>query len=242
MRYDSERHHRRSIRLKGYDYRQVGGYFITLVTQDRACLFGEVVDGEMRLNEYGQIAWEEWFRSAEIRREIRLYPDEFVVMPNHIHGIVWIAEPHVGAHGGAPNHHPAGTYGGAPNQSHPPAIVGTRGGAPDQSHPPAIVGTRGGAPDQSHPPAIVGAHGRAPLQRPPRSLSSFIGGYKSAVTKRINVLRGVPGAPVWQRNYYEHIIRNEDDLEAIRHYILTNPSRWHEDRENPHSVGANPSV
>jgi REP element-mobilizing transposase RayT len=73
-------------------------------------------------------------------------------------------------------------------------------------------------------------------------LSSFVAGFKSAVTKRIIALHGAPGAPVWQRNYYEHIIRNEDDLEAIRHYILTNPSRWHEDRENPHSVGAGPFV
>jgi putative transposase len=206
MRYDSERHHRRSIRLKGYDYRQVGGYFITLVTQDRACLFGEVVDGEMRMNEYGQIAWEEWFRSAEIRREIRLYPDEFVVMPNHIHGIVWIVEPHVGATGPSP----------LPNHSSP-------------NQPPPL-------PNGLFLPS---SHPRGPARQ---SLSSFIGGYKSAVTKQINALRGAPGAPVWQRNYYEHIIRNEDDLEAIRYYILTNPSRWHEDRENPHSVGAGPFV
>jgi len=206
MRYDSERHHRRSIRLKGYDYRQVGGYFITLVTQHRACLFGEVVDGEMRMNEYGQIAWEEWFRSAEIRREIRLYPDEFVVMPNHIHGIVWIVEPHVGATGTSP----------LPNHS-----------SPNQA-PPLPNGL-----------FLPSSHPRGPARQ---SLSSFIGGYKSAVTKQINALRGAPGAPVWQRNYYEHIIRNEDDLEAIRYYILTNPSRWHEDRENPHSVGAGPFV
>ena len=206
MRYDSERHHRRSIRLKGYDYRQVGGYFITLVTQDRACLFGEVVDGEMRMNEYGQIAWEEWFRSAEIRREIRLYPDEFVVMPNHIHGIVWIVEPHVGATGPSP----------LPNHSSP-------------NQPPPL-------PNGLFLPS---SHPRGPARR---SLSSFIGGYKSAVTKQINALRGAPGAPVWQRNYYEHIIRNEDDLEAIRYYILTNPSRWHEDRENPYFVIADPSV
>jgi len=202
MRYDPEWHHRRSIRLQGYDYRQAGGYFITLVTQDRACLFGEVVDGEVRMNEYGQIAWEEWFRSAEIRREIRLYPDEFVVMPNHIHGVIWIVE----------------TCGGAT-------------GASPQPHAPTIVRAHRRAP----------LH-RAPLQRPPRSLSSFVAGFKSAVTKRINEHRGTPGAPVWQRNYYEHIIRNEDDLEAIRHYILTNPSRWHEDRENPYFVVADPSV
>jgi len=73
-------------------------------------------------------------------------------------------------------------------------------------------------------------------------LSLFIGGFKSAVTRRINELRGTPGAPVWQRNYYEHIIRNEDDFEAIRRYILTNPLQWHQDRENPYAVGANSSV
>jgi REP element-mobilizing transposase RayT len=145
MRYDPDRHHRRSIRLRGYDYRQPGAYFVTIVTQDRACLFGEVVGEEMHLNELGKIVWEEWFRSAEIRQEIELLPDEFVVMPNHVHGIVWIVESPVGAHGRAPLHH-------------------------------------------------------APLQRLPRSLASFIAGFKSAtipderkdlsVRKTINLLYG----------------------------------------------------
>jgi len=216
MRYEPERHHRRSIRLKGYDYRQAGAYFVTLVTQNRACLFGEVVDGEMRLNEYGQIAWEEWFRSAEIRREIRLYPDEFVVMPNHIHGIVWIAEPHVGATGPSPlpNH-------SSPNQPSP---------LPNHSSPNQSSSLPNGL-------LLPSSRPRGPARR---SLSSFIGGYKSAVTKRINEHRGAPGAPVWQRNYYEHIIRNEDDFEAIRHYILTNPLHWHQDHENPHSTADSP--
>jgi len=108
MPYDPEKPHRRSIRLQGYDYRQPGAYFIPIVTQNRACLFGEVVDGAMRLNEWGKIIREEWFRSAEIRREIKLLPDELVVMPNHIHGIVWIVDGDndvsetVRAHGRAP--------------------------------------------------------------------------------------------------------------------------------------------
>jgi hypothetical protein len=102
MRYDPERHHRRSIRLKDCDYTRMGAYFVTLCTQGRVCLFGEIVAGEMRLNEYGEIVQKEWFRSAEIRREIVLFSDEFVVMPNHIHGIVRIVESpnaHVGATG-----------------------------------------------------------------------------------------------------------------------------------------------
>ncbi|MGC8720949.1 MAG: transposase, partial [Thermodesulforhabdaceae bacterium] len=90
MPYDPERHHRRSIRLKGYDYSQPGAYFITICTQGRAHLFGEVVEGEMRLNTWGQIVWEEWFRSAVLRPYVRLCPNEFVVMPNHVHGIIWI--------------------------------------------------------------------------------------------------------------------------------------------------------
>jgi hypothetical protein len=97
MRYDPDRHHRRSIRLRGYDYRQPGAYFVTIVTQNHACLFDEVVGEEMHLNELGKIVWEERFRSTEIRQEIDLLPDEFVMMPNHVHGIVWIVESPVGA-------------------------------------------------------------------------------------------------------------------------------------------------
>jgi hypothetical protein len=83
-------HHRRSIRLAGYDYASEGGYYITIVTKGRVCLFGEVINGEMQLNDFGRIVHEEWFRSTVIRHEIELDMDEFVVMPNHIHGIVWI--------------------------------------------------------------------------------------------------------------------------------------------------------
>ena len=90
MRYNPEIHHRRSIRLKGYDYSQPGAYFITICTHERECLFGEIVNDEMILNDYGKIVYEEWFLSAKIRNEIELYENEFVVMPNHIHGIVWI--------------------------------------------------------------------------------------------------------------------------------------------------------
>ncbi len=197
MKYDPDRHHRRSVRLKGYDYAQPGAYFVTICTQNRECLFGENVAGKMRLNALWEIVRGEWFRSAEIRAEIELHPDEFVVMPNHIHGIVWIIshddEYSVGAHGGAPQN--------GPN---------------------------------------VGAHCHAPLRRPPRSLGSFIAGFKSAVTKRINQRRGTPGAPVWQRNYYEHIIRDERALNAIRRYIAENPMRWHLDRYNDAASGIDP--
>ena len=198
MRYDPERHHRRSIRLKDYDYTRMGAYFVTLCTQGRVCLFGEIMAGEMRLNEYGEIVQKEWFRSAEIRREIVLFSDEFVVMPNHIHGIVRIVE--------SPNAHVGAT------------------------------GPTAGATD-----ATVGATGRSPLQGPAkRSLASFVAGFKSAVTKRINDRRGTPGATVWQRNYYEHIIRHAESLNRIRAYILDNPLQWHLDHERAPATDAPP--
>lgn len=77
------------------------------------------------------------------------------------------------------------------------------------------------------------AHSSAPLRRPPRSLGSFVAQFKAVTTRRINAARHTPGMPVWQRNYYEHIVRDEGELEAIRSYIADNPRRWAEDRENP---------
>jgi putative transposase len=173
MKYDPPKHHRRSLRLKEYDYAQSGAYFVTLVAHNRQCIFGQFVNGDIALNEFGQIVSEEWTRSAAIRQEIEL--DAFIVMPNHIHGIVIIT-----------------------NRS-------------------------------------VGATGRSPLLAgpPKHSLGPFIGGFKSAATKRINEIRSTPGLPIWQRNYYEHIIRYEESLDRIREYVLTNPAGWEFDPENP---------
>ena len=159
------RYNRRSIRLKDFDYSQPGAYFVTVCTYRREHLFGKLVDGEMRLNRFGRIVWEEWMRSADIRPEIIL--DEFVVMPNHVHGIIVITESK-----STDNHQ-----------------------------------------------NLVGAHGRAPLRRKPRSLSSFLAGWKSATAKRINQIRGTPGGAVLQRNFYDHIVRNERSLNRTREYI-----------------------
>ncbi|MBC7263399.1 MAG: transposase [Chloroflexi bacterium] len=180
--YDPQKHHRRSIRLKGYDYTQPGAYFITLVAHQHEMLFGEVVDGEMILSEYGRIVAEEWERTALVRPYVQL--DEFVVMPNHIHGIVWIVDDAVGA---------------------------TRRVAPTAN---------------GYPTGLVS-----------KSLGAIVAQFKSIVTKRIAKTRGAPGTPVWQRNYWEHIIRNEAALDRIREYILTNPLRWVLDRENPDRQG-----
>jgi len=90
MKYDPEKHHRKSIRLRGYDYASAGAYFITICTHQRQCLFGEVINSIMQLSSYGTIAATEWVRSADLRQEIEL--GEWIVMPNHFHGIVFIRE------------------------------------------------------------------------------------------------------------------------------------------------------
>ncbi len=160
---------------------------LILCAHNRECLFGDVVNSEMQLSAIGTIVLEEWLRSPEIRAEIEL--DEWIIMPNHLHGIVVI----VGAHGGAPN-------------------------APD---------TPGGGHDTPNR-----ADSRPPLRRQPRSLGSFIAGFKSAVTTRVNTIYDSGGAKLWQRNYHEHIIRNERELNAIRAYIQNNPTKWAADRDN----------
>ncbi|GAA5002912.1 transposase [Pseudoluteimonas lycopersici] len=168
---------RKSIRLRGYDYTQAGAYFVTICAQGHACLFGNITNGEMRLNNIGNIVAEEWAKTREIRIGMEL--DAWVVMPNHFHGII--------------------------------VIVDSR--------------RRGDRPV-------------APTGPQPRSVGAVVAGFKSAATKRINALRGTPGTPVWQRNYHEHIIRNEGSLDRIRQYILDNPAQWATDRENPSSHSA----
>ena len=201
MKYDPEKHHRRSIRLKGYDYSQAGAYFITIVTQGRTCLFGDVEDGEMRLSTWGEIAREEWFKTAQIRPYVRLHDAEFVVMPNHVHGIIWIVDDDDNVVGARRRHV------GARRRRAP-----TGRDAPVSDHDTTVE--RFGVPVCGSIPTIVRA-------------------FKSATTKRVNALRNTPGAPVWQRNYSEHIIRSEESLNRIRDYIANNPLQWEWDRENP---------
>ena len=229
-------HHRRSLRLREYDYSQAGAYFVTICTWDRECRFGDVVDGVMRLNDAGEIVRDEWSRTADIRKEVT--SGEFVVMPNHIHGIIFIAdvvrpgecmsmeyifEP-VGAHGVRP-------VAVRPDQVRPDEVVT---GSANESMRRTLAG---------YPPsgrnAVSGrtTSGRTPcaptMNRTPKSLGALIAGYKSAVTKRINIIRDNPGGSVWQRNYYEHVIRDEADYQRIAEYIENNPARWAEDSLHP---------
>jgi putative transposase len=187
MKFDPQKHHRRSIRLKGYDYTQAGAYYVTIVTHQRGHFFGEVVNGEMRLNELGQIAQDEWFKTAALRPYVKLFEDEFVVMPNHVHGII--------------------------------RIKNDGGG----ESPVAIVGTR-----RRRAPAGLEQFGK-PV---PQSVPTIVRAYKSAVTYAVNALQDQRGAVLWQRNYYEHVIRDEKDLQVKRDYIMSNPLHWENDNKN----------
>jgi len=180
MGYTPEKHHRRSIRLRGWDYASPGAHFVTICTHNGECLFEDPV--------LRRVVETTWRRIPRHFPHVRL--DEFVVMPNHVHGIIWIVDKPVGAQG-------------------------------------------------------VGAQHAAPLHTghinvAPGSLGAIVRSFKSAVTKRINEIQNTAGTPVWQRNYYEHIVRNEDELGRIREYIRLNPLKWELDRENPNRTGRNP--
>ena len=185
MKTDDNPYHRRSIRLKGYDYSLPGAYFITILTYKRIELFGQIINGTMKLSGFGEIAEAEWFNTAKIRLTISLYPDEMVVMPDHIHGIIRIREPDADSKGAA-------------------------------SLRPYV--------DQlgQFKPGVT-----------PGSLGAIVRAYKAAVTYRINSFRKSPGSPVWHRNYFDHIIRNDDEFRRIWDYIDANPQNWDQDRLHP---------
>ena len=164
---------RRSLRLKGYDYTQSGGYFITLVTQGRGCLFADIEEDTLRLKNAGQMVVKWW---NELSSKFPVDLDEFVVMPNHLHGIIVIHE------------------------------------------------------------VQTGGHSVSSLQR--TSLPEMVQWFKTMTTN--NYIHGVKGdgwtpftRRLWQRNYYEHIIRDEDDMNRVRQYIQNNPIQWATDEENP---------
>jgi putative transposase len=185
-------HRRRTIRVPGYDYTQGGAYFTTICARNRECLWGQVTNGMVQLNETGRLVESVWLQTATVRPEIEL--DAYVVMPNHFHAIFFIHEsPGVGR----------ATHRVAPTNNH-------SSGA-DKSHRPA--GPK------------------------PRSVGAIIAQFKSLVSKRLNLTQKNLAGPVWQRNYYEHVIRDEASLNRIREYIATNPQRWDLDRENLQSAG-----
>jgi len=236
MPFDPQKHHRHSIRLKDYDYTKSGVYFVTLCAWRRECIFGEVMADELKRTALGDCVFEEWQKSASLRTEIEF--DVWVVMPNHLHALVVIQQPDIARGGvngqvGATRDVTGGVSGqvGATRDvtgDMSGQVRATRDVTGDMSG--QVRATRDVTGDMS---GQVGAHGRAPLHRAPRSLGSFIAGFKSAATTRINELRQTPGLPVWQRNYYEHVIRTDKELDTIRRYIQNNPLQWALDADNP---------
>jgi len=171
LRYNPDKHHRRSIRLKGYDYSRAGAYFVTICIQERECLFGEVIDGEMHLNDAGRMI-ECWL--GELTKKFpSVVLDDSIVMPNHLHGIIFL---------------------------------------------------------------------KSITQTPDRpTLGDTMDWFKTMTTNeyirkvRHSGWRGFPGR-LWQRDFHDHIIRDEEELKSIREYIRQNPVRWAWDRENPAAV------
>jgi putative transposase len=178
MRRHQDRHHRRSIRLPYYDYSQSGYYCVTICTQDRELLFGEIIDAEMRLNRLGRMILKCWLAIPVHYPNVEL--DYYVIMPNHFHGIIHITD----------------------------------------SRCQRIQMCRGGVTPPLHK-----------LNAP--TLGDIIGYFKYRSTKQINQLSNSPGRRIWQRSYYEHVIRDETELNAKREYIVNNPLKWELDRNNP---------
>ncbi|CAG0982487.1 hypothetical protein ANAEL_01829 [Anaerolineales bacterium] len=191
MTFNSDIHHRRSIRLKDYDYSRAGAYFVTICAFQRECLFGEIIEGKMHLNTLGLKVVECWQRLADHFPHLTL--DESVIMPNHFHGIVHIGD--------------------TPDFGSPQADSGEAGESlASPLHLPLLQGTVAG------------------------SLGAIVQNFKSVSTRKINVLRQNRGCPLWQRNYYERVIRNETELARAREYIANNPMKWELDKENPANV------
>jgi putative transposase len=193
-RFNPDKHRRRSIRLKGYDYSRPGAFFITICCYQRISLFGEIIDGNIQLTPSGRIALQEWKRLPNRFPSIGM--GSFVIMPNHIHGIIIIRD-----------------------------LCGGTARTLEEFH---LIGIRRAPMD-----ATIEKFGR-PVAG---SIPTIVRSYKSSVSYRANRLRQRLDHPVWQRNYYEHVIRNNADWERIDTYIQANPHLWDKDEINPNRVG-----
>jgi putative transposase len=204
MKYDPKIHKRRTIRLKGFDYSGDGMYHIVIRTKNGVCVFGKVDVGEMKLSPSGEIAKKCWKEIPEHFRNVEL--DQYVVMPNHIHGIVVIKALVRAIH-----------------ESPIPESSPGSGGSPI---PEEVFHT---SPPESPIPETT-------LERRRMLIPKIVGRFKMNSAKEINGLQGTSGTPFWQRGYYEHVIREGKDLDRIRQYILDNPANWTNDENFPENI------
>lgn len=203
MKYNPDIHRRRSIRLKEYDYSKQNGYFVTILTRNRECLFGNIVDEKIDLNEGGEIVKKYWLSIPKHYPNVTL--DDFVIMPNHIHGIIFI----VGIQHLEPLQKRCEVHAGA--QDIEPIPDGVKDSVRVQRLETLY--------QQNQYQHII-----------PESIGAIVRGFKIGVTKWFR--KNTDIHDVWYRNYYEHIIRNENELNKIREYIINNPMKWESDDEN----------
>ena len=214
MTYNPKKHHRRSIRLKGYDYSQAGLYFITLCVQNRANLFGEIENGIMCLNALGSIAYQEWERSIVVRKNISL--GTFIVMPNHMHSIVQIEYSLLEDKSGIGKFQ-------SPSQTVGAIIRGYKGAATKKIKEYLL---RTGELQNSQ-----NCHNcRGELQFAPTVMTVPIDPLhptkiNTEALQAINFNKSI-----WQRNYHEHIIRDHRAYNNISNYIDNNPQKWGKDK------------
>lgn len=214
MTYDRYKHHRRSIRLKEYDYGQAGAYFVTMCVDGGLCLLGEIVDGAMELNWRGHIAAGTWLWLAEQYDHVEL--DVWQVMPNHFHGILVLTDAGTGRDDAA-----VGAVREPPLRQHaePPPHTGS-----------TVSGESDVPRDLAHAADSADADTR---DRKPKPLGRLIGAFKTVCTAQINRMQDTQGARFWQRDFYDRVIRDEGELERIRTYIYNNPAAWDADRLHP---------
>ncbi len=193
-KYNPDIHHRRSIRLKGYDYSQSGLYFITLCVINKICMFGNVVDGKMQLNDMGQLVEQEWLNTINIRHDdVRLH--NYIVMPNHFHAIIEIR----GGECDSPQSHSSQSHSSQPHSL--------------KSHSQQTI-NEGNINKNDSPQR---------MKSPSKTVGAIVRGFKGAVSRQL-------GYTVWQRNYYEHIIRTDESYRHISNYIENNPTKWQSDK------------
>jgi len=259
--YNPDIHHRRSVRLKGYDYSSAGLYFITICCQNRISRFGHIENGSMILNQFGRVANDEWLNTPNIRKNIQL--GEFIIMPNHMHGIIQIMH--------APNN--AGQF--STGELHSPQSIELNPPQSIELHSPQSIELNPPQSIELHSPQSIELNSRnnkelnspkssqmdendmkelnqsentelnppdhkgvckTPRQPPlpPQSPSQTIGAIIRGYKSSVTKQLRLLGLndKLWQRNYHEHIIRNGKAYENISNYIINNPTKWDKDKFN----------
>ncbi len=200
-----------SARRAHWDYGWNAAYFVTICTKDRACFFGKVTDGKMRHSEIGEIVKQEWLKTPEIRPDMNLVLDEWMIMPNHFHAIICIGD----------NEYNSNDRNG-PGEPGEPGRQGERDGIDDRDamHRVSTFRLPGTGTDDY----------KNAFQPQSKNLSSIIRGFKSAVTKQARQIHADFG---WQTRFHDHIIRDYDSHQRIKNYIIGNPKKWGVDKFNP---------